>query len=444
LTNCVEITDFSTNKINTTIEIDGKKQEISSLSSKSQLIKLLLKYIDNMGDIEKKQRERIQVLLNEMVNEICDNNKLLNKKEVEFESIEISNLLPFGKYVYLDFEKVKGLTGIFENNSAGKSSLLDTICIALYGKTPRSSLQYGLVRSGQKNAYCILKMKVNRIRYIITRKYVWNSPTTKQVSCTGLEIKKGTSINNTNYKVYTDKKEVQNIIDNEIMEYEELYLTTIVSQRKEINFLDSKNKKQTIFKYSGLSVFNDINQECLENVKKMGSECTNIYKLDIFDKYRKKAKSTKDENAKQELIDIKTLIDDKLNINNKELNLVNEQYNQIEESFNKLNNDYIIICEKLSQNEIEEIEELEEYDIDEIKNEIKSLKKEIKDISIEKLEKTSNNINKNIIQINKKLQKYKNIENEKKDFEKEKKNNINKFNDKINTLNRKLKETEDY
>ncbi len=83
-------------------------------------------------------------------------------------SLEWSNMMSYGPNNYINFGALHNITGVIAKNKMGKSSIIDILCYALFGKTIRG-LRSDIFRFGQKEFFVKVHFIVNGVEYSIER-----------------------------------------------------------------------------------------------------------------------------------------------------------------------------------------------------------------------------------------------------------------------------------
>lgn len=83
-------------------------------------------------------------------------------------SLEWSNMMSYGPNNYINFGALNNITGVIAKNKMGKSSIIDILCYALFGKTIRG-LRSDIFRFGQKEFFVKVNFIVNGVEYCIER-----------------------------------------------------------------------------------------------------------------------------------------------------------------------------------------------------------------------------------------------------------------------------------
>ena len=186
----------------------------------------------------------------------------------------------YGKDNVLDISKIKGIYGFCETNSSGKSTFCEIISLILFGKTPRCSNSYSFIRCNETEANCSIKLISNGIEYEVTRFFKYHSKNKDEIKTYNiLQIKKYIKKNKYNIYVKSSCKKILeldnmtnvfekedkfliNMINTEIITYEEIYQLLVISQNRELGFLQEKDKDVMLFKISNLSYLNNIATTC--------------------------------------------------------------------------------------------------------------------------------------------------------------------------------------
>ncbi len=454
ITNFLQKPQIENLTFDTILKVDDKEIKLSSVVDKKSCSEFLLKYIESKHKIDNK--ERFNKNLGLLINEINFEDIMKKKRNLKFIDIEINNIMVYGKDVKLDIDKLNGIVGICENNSSGKSTLCEIISLILFGKTPRCNNGFSFVRNEQKESSCILRVISNGIEYEIKRMFTIHCDDDKKVN-TVFAIKKYINKkksqsniyvkNDTNSKkvykneevIFKSDSEMKDIINNEILTYDELYQMIVISQNREKSFLEEKDKDKLLFKITNLSYLKEISdkiddlyKETKRSIKSMlishcAKEFTSGYKKDftpiqsyehtknILDKFEKEIKEY-DENKKNK---------------NKELY----------DKYQSKNNELISLKERIKiYDEFKNIDD--EYDIDElvedntdINKDINKLNNEIKDYD-KNIKTNETNINK----IKKEITKYKDIDEKYDEFNEKQQEIISKLKKDILSINKNIKD----
>ncbi len=249
--------------------------------------------------------------------------KILNLKFKNINSLAGENEIDFTDPVFAD----NGLFAITGKTGAGKSSILDAISLALYGKTPRVDVTGGenaVLTRGEKDCYAEITFEVSG--------KVWKSTWMQSLTRTGNLKPVQRKIADANDKIIADKifdcdKEIVNILG---LSFEQFTKVIMLAQGSFTAFLqaDKNQKGELLEQITGTEIYGEIskrvflrNKEESEKLAKIVTELgaikilsdeeiqainEEISTLDTERKTTDKAFTKKDE-AKKWLSEISTL-----------------------------------------------------------------------------------------------------------------------------------------
>jgi DNA repair exonuclease SbcCD ATPase subunit len=438
------IPSFENIKLDTEIKINNKTFSLSDLKTRSQFNDFLCKFVMSRHDIKNKNhlKDDIDTLLDDA--NVTDNLGT-EEKNVKLLKIKFSNILKYGENVEIDFEGMNGAYGIHSTNSSGKSSALEMLSIIMYARSPRCDVLKSFIRKGQTKCSGSVSLKVNDIKYQISREI----KTASNKETTNVVIKKTNSSGKktiyTNDKLHVNKNKVifknykskdgDDMISmlNKILSYDEIYQNIIFSQEREKSFIKCDDKYQLLLKVSGYNFLNQVIEKCSKDFSSMKKAISTSIKTKISKTFMNGfvTNSSNRNNYKKMLEHVNEQIKiQKETINDKTLT---DKYNISLEKYNE-GREKIIKYEENLKNLCENSEMYEGYDNMIEENELNQKTIDENDEEIEEMEETIDEYKKELSGINKKLKKYKNMEEKHKTFLKEKNENIKKINEKIKNL----------
>ena len=166
-----EITaSFITNEKNdykiTTNDSDSESLKINIKDSKYQN-KLIKKYIKKKFDFSKKQISKI-VKLNTEFNKNIVIKESVSSFKWRLKELKFSNMFSYGEKNIINFEKLRGIVGLFAPNYYGKSSLLDIIQFCLFDRCSRG-IRTEILNNKKSSLECELLLEINGNNYKIIR-----------------------------------------------------------------------------------------------------------------------------------------------------------------------------------------------------------------------------------------------------------------------------------
>lgn len=183
-------------------------------------------------------------------------------------NVSIENFMSYGEKCFIDLEKLKGVIGIFGENRAGKSVILDAILYALFNKTSRNVKNEDLVNKRTNNSICKveLELEVRGIDYRIerwtTRQYAKRTRKFINARTDVIFKRKYKGADKWENLSETQRNETEKIIRNSIGSFEDFLLTTLSTQNNDkveaVEFLSLRPalRSDIILRFLGLDIFN--------------------------------------------------------------------------------------------------------------------------------------------------------------------------------------------
>ncbi len=182
--------------------------------------------------------------------------KILNLKFKNINSLAGENEIDFTDPVFAD----DGLFAITGKTGAGKSSILDAISLALYGKTPRVDVTGGenaVLTRGEKDCYAEITFEVSG--------KVWKSTWMQSLTRTGNLNPVQRKIADANDKIIADKvrdcdKEIVNILG---LSFEQFTKVIMLAQGSFTAFLqaDKNQKGELLEQITGTEIYGEISKK---------------------------------------------------------------------------------------------------------------------------------------------------------------------------------------
>ncbi len=342
-------------------------------------------------------------------------------------SVELEGFMRFKDKVSVEFKD--GIGVIYGNNGSGKTSVFDAVCMALYGKSYRTSgnsdngfLNVGeLVNKTVKTSKIILNFSAQSKDYIIEKNIYKSGKTTTYLFEDGQQIAEG--------------KNVHSLVVNKLvgMDYVSFKNSLFIAQNEAMSLLDStgserKNILRSLLKldiYDALlDVSNQVKKEYENKISKLEGEL-NILKSNVNEESQimkeigdakfeiRKLKEKK--NSTSKILDLDSeisKIEKELDDTNKEYENINAKLEALKSSNNRLNKEIMDLTDRLSKvngvsvcpyclSKITNPKHLHEH----YENEINNRKKEMDETSKEigKMSKQIKEFDNKIYELNNKL-----------------------------------------
>jgi len=327
-----------------------------------------------------------------------DLNKLLPDVEIgrninwKPKKFEFSNMFSYGENNSINFNNMSGAIGIFAENHAGKSAILDALAYCIFDKCSRTKMAAAVINNKKNNFTCKLNFEIDGVDYFIER-------TGKRKKDGGARVdvdfwmigEDGNPISlNGDQRVYTNKN-IRGYLGN----YEDFELTTLSVQNNNTGFIDKTQteKKDLLAQFLDISVFEELYNYANEEIKDVQVLLKDFKNTDFSQKLHEETvlqeelKSTYSTIEKQR---IKLLKSEKV-VNKKIIEYTSKVIQldpEVPDSVETLESDAKVIILDIKA-ESEKLEKYETY-TEENKVEFLEISKNIKEYNRKKIETDSN------------------------------------------------------
>lgn len=340
------------------------------------------------------------------------------KKSFVFNYIQWDYILCFRNNNHFNFDNLENnINSITAKNAQGKTSFLETICIALFGEgfPSRHNKVYSSSiicqeKPSSENAKTIIHLTINNIKYIITRVFDTVSSDINKIMCQSNYTTLNMIENDNIINIHTGKTAVDTWVDTNIGNIKSFLLSCMISQNVDMDFFGLKSADQKALLDNALCIntstqFHMLLKEAklhhsslIDTVKTVMASFTN---------------NTKFENYPQKIRDIKKIIED--DIKHKDIITISHDkfYKKVNDnklidtSLFKLGKNKLVTKISDFETEYESISSnLVDKDINTITLEIGAYNNHLKSIGVENIIKKhkKDDISKNIIATKNKLQ----------------------------------------
>jgi DNA repair exonuclease SbcCD ATPase subunit len=385
------VNDIKVQKITTkpeTFTVKNKKLgDIRDIEYQNQLI---LSYLEQSYNMDSNLKNDI-CLINRELNTNIDVSKTLKNVTWIPKKFEFSNMFSYGEANEINFDNMQGIYGLFANNAAGKSSILDALMFCLFDKCSRTFKASQILNNKKDSFSCKFHFEIHGKEYFIEK--------------VGIKDKKDHVKVDVNFYTYEnenkillngeDRESTNSIIRDYLGNYDEFILTTLSLQNNNSNFVDKpqRERKDLLSQFLDLNVFEELTQQSNSELNQIKAVIKEFSKQDYPNKIAIASNDKKNVNemlkvAKEE----KTDITNKINDLTDEIVGLSKSIKSIDEELIDLNLDEL----EKNKNEIQikiqkskdKIFELENRNI-ELGNQYNAIESEYVHIDIEKLEQNA-------------------------------------------------------
>ena len=239
-------------------EIDFQNEsKLCNITNELKRVEYLKEYFTN--ETEENISKINDLFKNEFDKVTIDNKVASNNWSIE--SLEFSNTFSYGKSNKIDFNKLKGVVGIFGKNRSGKSSIPGTIMYCLYNSTDRGAMKNIHIINNRKN-FCEAKMNilVNGDQYSIARSTKKHNTKKGSVwSSTNLTLN-SIDAENTTDQSEEQRRETEKTLRSLIGTSDNFLYTSFSSQGEINKFITEKSsvRKTILSNFLGLDIFEEM------------------------------------------------------------------------------------------------------------------------------------------------------------------------------------------
>lgn len=204
--------------------------------------------------------------------------------------LEFNNLYRYGENNVIDFEKIRGITGIFGNNRLGKSSIVGALMFGLYNTTDRGPVKSAYIINKNKTAgSSSVTIEVSGVEYVIERKVEKakkrggifdeeKAATTLKLSKVNKDGSREELINeNSDTRTDTDKV-IRKLIGNS----QDFLLTAFSNQGGMNKFIDegATQRKSILNRFLDLDIFEKLNKMASEELSGYNAKIKKFQNVD--------------------------------------------------------------------------------------------------------------------------------------------------------------------
>ena len=179
---------------------------------------------------------------------------------------EFSNMFSYGENNVINFDDMKGATGIFAPNHAGKSAILDALAYCIFDKCSRTKMAAAVINNKKNNFTCKLNFEIDGVDYFIERRGKRKKDGGARVDVDFWMVgEDGNPISlNGDQRVYTNKN-IRGYLGN----YDDFALTALSVQNNNTGFIDKTQteKKDLLAQFLDISVFEELYHYANEEIK---------------------------------------------------------------------------------------------------------------------------------------------------------------------------------
>ena len=270
-------------------EITVTRQDtLNSMKTKNRNARNLagnVKDVNVQNGLIKEYLERQFLLDDETLNKVIEINNNVNTKITHEDTdnilwipkkLEFSNMFSYGEGNKIEFDRAKGIIGLFAPNTQGKSSLFDSLSFCIFDKCSRAFKATHIMNNQKDTFSCKFNFEIDGIDYFIEREAHTTKTEKVKVNVNFWRVVDGIneSLNG------DERRNTNDVIKKYLGTYEDFVMTSLSLQGNNALFIDKSQseRKDILAQYIGVNVFdklfdvvNEDNKEAailLKNFKK--------------------------------------------------------------------------------------------------------------------------------------------------------------------------------
>ena len=177
------------------------------------------------------------------------------------------NVFSYGLNNVINFDKLRGLTGIFSPNASGKSSILYTLLQGFFNNSNRTGGRNvaDVIHKNKDEGFIEIEFSVDDKRYVIERHFKRNKRNPNRAN-NKVELFQLINGDRVNISGQANVRETENAIRSLLGSYEEHTMTTFSQQFDVTRFIDhgQTNRKDLLARFLGLNVIDDLQKSIKE------------------------------------------------------------------------------------------------------------------------------------------------------------------------------------
>jgi DNA repair exonuclease SbcCD ATPase subunit len=276
-------------------EITVTRQDtLNSLKTKNRNARNLagnVRDVNVQNGLIKEYLERQFLLDNETVNKVIEINNNVNTKITHEDTdnilwipkkFEFSNMFSYGEGNKIEFNKAKGIIGLFAPNTQGKSSLFDSLSFCIFDKCSRAFKATHIMNNQKDTFSCKFNFEIDGIDYFIEREAHTTKTDKVKVNVNFWRVIDGVdeSLNG------DERRDTNDVIKKYLGTYEDFVMTSLSLQGNNALFIDKSQseRKDILAQYIGVNVFDKLFDVVSEDNKEAAILLKNFKKDDFSQK----------------------------------------------------------------------------------------------------------------------------------------------------------------
>ena len=247
------------------LSLSGKAENVTDLKTQQDLLK---QYFAKRPTVSEEELNEILSIHRDFY-DTCTTEEYDTYKGRKWtiHKLIFDNVFSYGPNNIINFDKMRGLTGIFSPNASGKSSILYAILQGFFNSSNRTGGRNvaDIIHKNKDEGYIEIEFSVDNQKYIIERRFKRNKKNPSRAN-NKVELFQVIHGDKVNISGQANVRETENAIRSLLGSYEEHTMTTFSQQFDVTRFIDhgQTNRKDLLAKFLGLNVIDDLQKSIKE------------------------------------------------------------------------------------------------------------------------------------------------------------------------------------
>ena len=241
------------------LSLSGKTENVTDLKAQQDLLK---QYFAKRPTVSEQEVNEVLSIHKDFYNtSASDEYDTYGGRKWVIHKMMFENVFSYGGHNVINFDKLKGLTGIFSPNASGKSSILYTILQGFFNSSNRTGGRNvaDVIHKNKDEGFIEIDFSIDDKHYVIERKFKRNkrNPNRANNKVELFQIINGDKVN---VSGDANVRETENTIRSLLGSYEEHTMTTFSQQFDITRFIDhgQTNRKDLLARFLGLHAIDDL------------------------------------------------------------------------------------------------------------------------------------------------------------------------------------------
>ena len=254
------------------LSLSGKTENVTDLKAQQDLLK---QYFAKRPTVSEQEVEEVWAIHNDFYDtSASEEYDTYGGRSWRIHKVIFENVFSYGVNNVINFDKLKGLTGIFSPNASGKSSILYTILQGFFNSSNRTGGRNvaDVIHKNKDEGFIEIDFSIDSARYVIERKFKRNKRNPNRAN-NKVELFQIINGDRVNISGDANVRETENTIRTLLGSYEEHTMTTFSQQFDITRFIDhgQTNRKDLLARFLGLNVIDDLQKSIKDETSSIKS-----------------------------------------------------------------------------------------------------------------------------------------------------------------------------